>query len=179
MDGGAADTTTVEVLRAALEARERGRALGHPAVPHRVYVDAHHTRSGAHRERATARPPLGHRHRTRPHDHRATSRGGRAAGDRQVSDGTIPGLLADTVDRFGAHRAVVDDKGEMTYSELADASRQFGAALVAADIEAGDRVAIWAPNSSNWIVAALGVFGTGAVLIPINTRFKGVEAGGI
>ena len=42
--------------------------------------------------------------------------------------------------------------------------------------EPGDRVAIWAPNSWEWIVAALGALGAGAWLVPVNTRFKGDEA---
>ena len=49
-------------------------------------------------------------------------------------------------------------------------------ALVASGIERGDRVAVWAPNSLEWIVAALGVTTAGAVLVPINTRFRGTEA---
>jgi acyl-CoA synthetase (AMP-forming)/AMP-acid ligase II len=43
-------------------------------------------------------------------------------------------------------------------------------------IERGDRVSIWAPNSWQWIVAALGVLTAGGVLVPINTRFKQNEA---
>ena len=46
-------------------------------------------------------------------------------------------------------------------------------------IEPGDRVAIWAFNSAEWIVAVLGIFQAGAVLVPVNTRFKGVEAADI
>ena len=49
-------------------------------------------------------------------------------------------------------------------------------AAIAQGIEPGDRVAIWAPNSWEWIVAALGVLGAGAWLVPVNTRFKGDEA---
>ena len=49
-------------------------------------------------------------------------------------------------------------------------------ALIAAGIEPGDRVAVWAPNSLEWIVAALGVTTAGGVLVPVNTRFKGAEA---
>ena len=49
-------------------------------------------------------------------------------------------------------------------------------ALVASGIERGDRVAIWAPNSLEWIVAALGVTTVGGVLVPVNTRFQGAEA---
>ncbi len=48
--------------------------------------------------------------------------------------------------------------------------------MVAAGIEPGDRVAIWAPNCVEWIAAALGAVGAGGVLVPINTRFKGREA---
>ena len=40
-------------------------------------------------------------------------------------------------------------------------------------------MAIWAPNSAEWIVAMLGLFQAGAVLVPINTRFKGAEAADI
>ncbi len=49
-------------------------------------------------------------------------------------------------------------------------------ALLASGIEAGDRVAVWAPNSLEWIVAALGVTTAGGVLVPVNTRFRGTEA---
>ena len=43
-------------------------------------------------------------------------------------------------------------------------------------IEPGDRVAIWAPNCAEWIVALFGLLHAGATLVPINTRFKGAEA---
>ena len=54
-----------------------------------------------------------------------------------------------------------------------------GHTVVAAGIEPGDRVAIWAPNSAEWVIALLGLFEAGAVLVPINTRFKGDEAADI
>ncbi len=37
-------------------------------------------------------------------------------------------------------------------------------------------MAIWAPNSAEWAVASLAIHGIGAVLVPVNTRFKGAEA---
>jgi acyl-CoA synthetase (AMP-forming)/AMP-acid ligase II len=40
-------------------------------------------------------------------------------------------------------------------------------------------VAIWGFNSAEWIVSVLGLFEAGAVLVPVNTRFKGVEAADI
>ena len=40
----------------------------------------------------------------------------------------------------------------------------------------GDSVAVWVPNSWEWVVAALGTLRAGGVLVPVNTRFKGREA---
>ncbi len=92
---------------------------------------------------------------------------------------TVPGTVAATVGRFGDRPAVVEDGTRLTYRELADRSRRFGAALVASDVAPGDRVAVWAFNCSEWIVAALGLLQAGAVLVPVNTRFKGAEAADI
>lgn len=89
---------------------------------------------------------------------------------------TIPGLLAASAERHADTTAVVDGDVTLSFPELQDAARAFGAGLVAAGIEPGDRVAIWAPNGVRWIVAALGLWEAGAALIPINTRFKGAEA---
>ena len=88
---------------------------------------------------------------------------------------TIPALLAAAASRFGSGPAVEDGQTRFTYAELFQAARSFGAALVASGVERGDRVAIWAFNSAEWIVAVLGLFQAGATLVPVNTRFKGLE----
>ena len=74
---------------------------------------------------------------------------------------------------------MVDGRNVFTYGELLRHARSFGAGLVEAGVDPGDRVCIWAPNCAEWIVAALGVFEAAAVLVPINTRFKGGEAADI
>jgi acyl-CoA synthetase (AMP-forming)/AMP-acid ligase II len=91
---------------------------------------------------------------------------------------TIPALTAAAA-RFGDKLAVVDGDARLSYAELVEAGRSFGAALVTAGVEPGDRVAIWCFNSARWIVAVLGIWEAGATLVPINTRFKGREAGDI
>ena len=88
-------------------------------------------------------------------------------------------MVAAAAERFGSRPAIIDGTTPLTYDELVDQARRFGAALVASGIEPGDRVAIWAYNSAEWVVAALGVFEAGAVLVPVNTRFKGPEAADI
>src|SRR5215831_7251341 len=81
--------------------------------------------------------------------------------------------------RDGARRegdAVVDGSRRVNFAELAARVDAAARALLATGIERGDRVAVWAPNSLEWIVAALGVTAAGGVLVPVNTRFKGAEA---
>jgi HIP---CoA ligase len=92
---------------------------------------------------------------------------------------TIPALVAGAAKRFGDRLAVADGDTRLTYAELHESARTFGAALAASGVEPGDRVSIWAPNSAQWIVAVVGLWHAGAVLTPINTRFKGTEAADI
>ena len=40
----------------------------------------------------------------------------------------------------------------------------------------GDNFAIWAPNCAEWIISALAGQALGAVLVTLNTRYKGAEA---
>src|SRR5947208_15873737 len=89
---------------------------------------------------------------------------------------SIPATTAAAAERDGRALAVVDGDVQLTYRQLLDEARRFGAALVSSGVKPGDRVAIWSFNSVEWIVAALGVFEAGAVLVPVNTRFKGTEA---
>jgi acyl-CoA synthetase (AMP-forming)/AMP-acid ligase II len=89
---------------------------------------------------------------------------------------TLPGVLQRAAERFGTQEALVDERARLSFAELADAAAVAGRALVARGIEPGDRVAIWAPNCTEWVIAALGVWCAGAVIVPPNTRFKGGEA---
>ena len=94
----------------------------------------------------------------------------------EVTWPSIPAMVRDTADRRGGAEAVVDGERRVAYDALASMILSAARALVASGIEPGDRVAGWAPNSLEWIVAALGVTTAGGVLVPVNTRFKGVEA---
>jgi acyl-CoA synthetase (AMP-forming)/AMP-acid ligase II len=89
---------------------------------------------------------------------------------------TTSGLLRDVALRLGDAEAIVEGDLRLTYAELDAAVSAAAAALIGAGIVKGDRIAIWAPNSALWIVAALGLQRAGAVLVPVNTRFLGNEA---
>jgi acyl-CoA synthetase (AMP-forming)/AMP-acid ligase II len=92
---------------------------------------------------------------------------------------TIPALVARAGDEFGGREAIVDGEVRWTFGELAGQVYRCAGAMIAAGVEPGDRVAVWAPNSHRFVVAALGAVTAGAVLVPVNTRFKGDEAGWI
>lgn len=90
---------------------------------------------------------------------------------------TVPAAFAASVAAHGEHIAVLSEDGrELSYRAL-DAQRIAAArALLACGVQKGDRVAIWAPNRVEWIVAGLAIHSLGAVLVPVNTRMKGSEA---
>ena len=90
---------------------------------------------------------------------------------------TIPALARAAAARFGEGVAVEDGAVTLSFAGLWSAALRASRAFLAAGIAPGDRVAIWAPNIGEWIVAALGLQGAGGVLVPINTRWKGAEAG--
>ena len=89
---------------------------------------------------------------------------------------TICELVDDAARRFPDLEALVDGEVRCTFSELRDCIRASARALIASGTEPGDRVAVWAPNIWEWVVAGLGVHLAGGVLVPVNTRFKGREA---
>ena len=89
---------------------------------------------------------------------------------------TIPEMVLSAADRFGDAEAVVDGPLRLTFTQIADRIRCAAGAFNEFGICKGDRVAVWAPNSAEWIIAAFGVMTAGAVLVPVNTRFKADEA---
>ncbi|GAA2019594.1 FadD3 family acyl-CoA ligase [Catenulispora yoronensis] len=92
---------------------------------------------------------------------------------------TVPELVARAAAEFGDREAVVDGAERLTFAGLAARVRQAGRAMIAWGVRPGDRVALWAPNSAEWIVTALGAVSVGAVLVPLNTRLKPAEVGHI
>jgi acyl-CoA synthetase (AMP-forming)/AMP-acid ligase II len=95
-------------------------------------------------------------------------------------------MVLSAADRFGDAEAVVDygdavgDGPEypkrLSFIQLAERVRLAAGAFAQRGIGKGDRVALWAPNSAAWIIAAFGIMTAGGVLVPVNTRFKGDEA---
>ncbi|WP_033038596.1 FadD3 family acyl-CoA ligase [Streptomyces monomycini] len=92
-----------------------------------------------------------------------------------LAHGTVPRLVRAAAERYGPAEAVAEGRHRLTFAQLGERVERAAAACVAAGVEPGDRVAVWAPNTTEWITAALGAVTAGAVLVPVNTRFKGAE----
>jgi acyl-CoA synthetase (AMP-forming)/AMP-acid ligase II len=90
---------------------------------------------------------------------------------------TIPAALARAVRQFGDHEALVDGETRLSFQTLQERVDLTARALIASGIAAGDRVAVWAPNSADWVVISFAVYAVGGILVPLNTRYKGEEAG--
>lgn len=89
---------------------------------------------------------------------------------------SIPSLVFAAAKQHGELAAIEDGDLTISYQQLPQYSLDVCRALMASGIKPGDRVAIWGANSARWILAAIGLQMAGAVLVPINTRMKAVEA---
>jgi HIP---CoA ligase len=92
---------------------------------------------------------------------------------------TIPQVLDRIADQFSEHDALVTPDRRLTFAELRDEVRRTAAAMIDLGVGAGDRVAIWSPNTWHWVVACLATTYAGGVLVPLNTRYTASEASDI
>jgi acyl-CoA synthetase (AMP-forming)/AMP-acid ligase II len=88
---------------------------------------------------------------------------------------SLPGVAVAAAEMFGDRIALVDGR-RLTFQALNAEVRHAAGAFLKAGITLGDRVAIWAPNSIEWIIACLAAQRVGAAVVPMNTRLKGLEA---
>lgn len=88
---------------------------------------------------------------------------------------TIPQLLQEQA-KLGDHPALIDGDTHLSYAQLYERVRDTARAYLARGITRGDRIAIWAPNSSEFVLAMLGAQYIGVAVVPLNTRYTGHEA---
>nr|WP_327532026.1 3-((3aS,4S,7aS)-7a-methyl-1,5-dioxo-octahydro-1H-inden-4-yl)propanoate--CoA ligase FadD3 [uncultured Mycolicibacterium sp.] len=89
---------------------------------------------------------------------------------------TTPAVLDRIALQLPDHDALVTEQKTLTFAELRAEVRQAAAAMVSLGVDAGDRVAIWSPNTWHWVVACLAAHYAGAVVVPLNTRYTASEA---
>ncbi|WP_433757562.1 FadD3 family acyl-CoA ligase [Nocardia sp. CA-135398] len=89
---------------------------------------------------------------------------------------TTPMALHDAARTFGTAPALGDGEVRLDWAQLLAAVQEVARALMARGVQSGDRVAMWAPNTYHWVIAALAAHYAGAALVPLNTRYVADEA---
>ena len=92
---------------------------------------------------------------------------------------TIPDILIQAARQWGDTIALEDEEHTLSFSDLEQRARQVAKAFIAHDFEVGQTFSIWAPNIHEWIWTAIGGQMAGGILVPLNTRYKGIEASDI
>src|ERR1700761_5280875 len=82
---------------------------------------------------------------------------------------TVPGRLA-----VGACGPDPASRRQWTYAEFVAAAEQVARALLAR-FSPGDRIAIWAPNSAEWVILQQGISLAGMVLVALNPAYRARE----
>lgn len=89
---------------------------------------------------------------------------------------TIPALLAAAAQRYDEKPFLVEENSCISYSAAWETVQYAASGLLTEGFKAGDRAAIWCPNISEWVLAALAIQLAGGTLVTLNTRYKGHEA---
>lgn len=92
---------------------------------------------------------------------------------------TIPAVLRRAADQYGEKPAYVDGDRTVSFTGILELVRHTAAGYRERGFLPGERAAIWAPNSIDWVVAALAVSYAGGTLVPLNSRYTGHEAADI
>ncbi|OYX92110.1 MAG: fatty acid--CoA ligase, partial [Novosphingobium sp. 35-62-5] len=92
---------------------------------------------------------------------------------------TIPGAAKAAAEQWPDTPGLIAGDRTWTFAQVWADARACASAMLASGVGHGDRIAIWAPNTREWMLAALGAQAVGAAIVPMNTRFKGGEAADI
>src|SRR3954471_6747666 len=85
-------------------------------------------------------------------------------------------MLRASVERARDAPAIIEVGGpSYSYGELWDAAARVAGGLRAEGVQRGDRTAILLGNGADWVLAFWGAQLAGAVVVPVNTRFKEAE----
>ena len=94
-----------------------------------------------------------------------------------LSQRTIGQWLDDTASRSPDHLACVfcDNGLRWTWRQLRDESDRLAGALLQLGLQRGDRLGIWSPNRSEWVLAQYATARIGVVLVNINPAYRLAE----
>jgi len=93
--------------------------------------------------------------------------------DDEVTMRTLSSVLRDTTSKFPNRPAILDPGGRrLTYAELDQEASRLARGLLDLGVDKGDKVGLWMPNNPEWVMAYFAIARVGAVVVPMNTRYK-------
>jgi long-chain acyl-CoA synthetase len=84
-------------------------------------------------------------------------------------------ILEDTAGRFPEHTCLSYQGTDLTYSRVNDLASRFGSSLISRGLRKGDRVAIFSPNTPQFVIAYFGTLKAGGVFVPCSPIYKEKE----
>ncbi|WP_445614106.1 class I adenylate-forming enzyme family protein [Geobacillus sp. YF-1] len=87
----------------------------------------------------------------------------------------ISELLARQARKFPAKTAVIDGETELSYAEVDRMVNRLASSLARLGVGRGDKVALYMPNTKEFVVSYFAVLRLGAVVVPINARLTAAE----
>ena len=85
---------------------------------------------------------------------------------------TLGDLLDDAARRFGPREALSFEGRRWSFAQLQEAVDRTARGFIHLGVQPGDKVSLWMPNRPEWVYALFALAKIGAVLVPINTRFR-------
>jgi fatty-acyl-CoA synthase len=90
---------------------------------------------------------------------------------------TFGGVLLTGAEKYPDRRAVVFTDARRTFGELLTDAQRIARGLVALGVRKGDHVGILMPNCVDMVAAFYGISLAGAVITPVNARYRATELG--
>ena len=99
------------------------------------------------------------------------------ASDQPLIGQTIGQFFHDACAKWATRPALVvrHQKVRLSYAELREAVDKLAAGLLTLDLNPGDRIGIWSPNNSEWVLTQFASAKAGLILVNINPAYRTTE----
>jgi acyl-CoA synthetase (AMP-forming)/AMP-acid ligase II len=92
--------------------------------------------------------------------------------DDEGTNQTIGAALDRAAEKYGDRVATFFHGGAVTYRQLQQNSERLARGFVSLGVAKGDKVAIWMAGYAEWIYVYFALARIGAVMVPVNTRYR-------
>ena len=85
---------------------------------------------------------------------------------------TVGALVNQAADRYGPREALMYAGRRWSFEQFRQETDRVARALIGLGIQPGDKVSVWMPNRAEWLFLFAALAKIGAVIVPVNTRFR-------